>query len=78
MGGKIHHAEVATPQPGTDLVGDGFASVREASKFLSMSRAKIYQLMNARELAYAKFGRSRRVPWEGLRDFARRRLVAAS
>jgi excisionase family DNA binding protein len=75
--GRRNDQETTTPATGTDLVGHGFASILEAARFLAVSRAKVYQLMDARKLAFAKFGRSRRVPWEGLREYARRQLVAA-
>lgn len=37
--------------------------VQEVARFLSLSRAKIYQLMTAGELPYVKLGKSRRVRW---------------
>jgi excisionase family DNA binding protein len=58
-------------------VSGGFVTVREAEEFLSLSRAKIYALMDAGELRYAKFGRSRRLPWADLRMFAAESLVGA-
>ena len=60
----------------SSLVDDsGFATVPESARFLRLSRGKLYQLMDAHELAYAKFGRSRRIPWAALREFAERSLV---
>jgi excisionase family DNA binding protein len=57
------------------VVADGFASTREASEFLSVSRSKLYALMDSGDLQFAKFGKSRRVPWQSLRAFAARCLV---
>jgi excisionase family DNA binding protein len=57
------------------LVDEGFATVVEAAEFLRLSRAKVYLLMDARELSYAKFGKSRRVPRRALREYAERCLV---
>jgi excisionase family DNA binding protein len=59
------------------LIDDGFVTVPQAAAFLSLSRATVYALMDAGELAYAKFGRSRRVPRRALHDYAGRSLVKA-
>jgi excisionase family DNA binding protein len=59
-----------------DVVADGFASTAEACKFLSVSRAKLYAMMESRQLTYAKFGKSRRIPWHALHDLAARSLVS--
>jgi excisionase family DNA binding protein len=58
------------------LVGEGFAKVAEAVQFLGLSRAKIYQMMDAGDLVYAKFGKSRRIPRRALIELAERALVA--
>ncbi len=42
------------------------ARVPEVATFLAVSRSKIYAMMDAGELAYAKFGKSRRIPWEAV------------
>jgi excisionase family DNA binding protein len=59
-----------------ELIADGFARVPEAAEFLGVSRAKIYAMMEAGELAYAKFGRSRRVPRRALKELAAAAVVA--
>lgn len=64
--------KVESQAEGKDLVDDGFEDVAYAAGFLSLSRAKVYQLMEAGELAYAKFGRSRRIPKRALREYAAR------
>jgi len=61
----------------SSLVGDGFVDVVKAGEFLGLSRAKIYQLMETSELAYAKFGKSRRIPRRVLVDYANRSMVGA-
>jgi excisionase family DNA binding protein len=58
------------------LVGDGFALVNEAAQFLRVSRSKVYMLMDAGELPYARFGRNRRIPRRALMEYAERSLVA--
>ena len=62
---------------GGGLVDEGFARVGEACEFLGLSRATLYLLMDSGELKYAKFGKSRRLPWRGLREFAERSMVGA-
>jgi excisionase family DNA binding protein len=58
------------------VVQDGFAGVPEAQKYLGgLSRATIYNMMDAGDLVYAKFGRRRMIPWHALRQFAARNLV---
>jgi excisionase family DNA binding protein len=57
------------------VVADGFLSVPEAAHFLHLSRAKVYQLMDAGQLQYARFGRARRVPKRALVGFAEASLV---
>jgi excisionase family DNA binding protein len=67
----------ATEERDATVVGDGFATVPEAARFLGLSRAKLYQIMDNRELIYAKFGRSRRIPRRALHDYAKSCLVRA-
>ncbi len=59
------------------IIDAGFADVNEAAAFLSMARSSIYKLMDAGELTYAKFGKSRRIPWTALKAYAERCLVGA-
>ena len=60
------------------VIEDGFVKVPEAARFLNLSRAKVYLLMDAGELAYAKFGRSRRIPRRALMQYASHCLVPPS
>jgi excisionase family DNA binding protein len=57
-------------------VAEGFASLTEAGNYLSLSRATLYKLMDGNELAYARFGRARRIPWTSLKAFAAKALVS--
>jgi excisionase family DNA binding protein len=61
----------------TGTVGPAFATVVEAAKYLHVSRAKLYTMMDAQEIAYAKFGNCRRIPWAELRAYAERCTVRA-
>jgi excisionase family DNA binding protein len=60
-----------------EIVADGFATVTESCRFLGVSRATLYKMMDTNDLIYAKFGRSRRLPWTALKEFAGRCLVGA-
>jgi excisionase family DNA binding protein len=57
------------------IVEGGFVEVAEAAEFLCISRAKLYQLMDAGELAYCKFGRARRIPKRALYEYAQSKLI---
>ena len=59
------------------LVEDGLARVPEVEKFLGIGRSKIYQEMDAGRLVYAKIGRSRRIPWRAVREYAANSLMLA-
>lgn len=61
-----------------EMVSEGFVSVANAAKFLSVSRAKVYEMMAAGELAYAKFGKSRRLPLRALNEYAQRAITAGN
>lgn len=52
------------------LIADGLATVDEGSRFLSLGRSKLYDLMDAGKLQYCKIGKARRIPWEALRRLA--------
>ena len=60
----------ATAEKKPDLTADGFASIEEAADFLAASRSTVYLLMNTGKLRWAKIGKSRRIPWKALRQFA--------
>jgi excisionase family DNA binding protein len=75
--GEIAVKSNVTPPPDdpVSLAGEGFVDVVEAGEFLGLSRAKLYQLMDAGELRFAKFGKSRRIPRLALIQYAERCLV---
>jgi excisionase family DNA binding protein len=72
----IQLAERATPDMQQHR-GAGLASVKDAERYLGLSRATIYQLMEKGELRYAKIGRSRRIPWSALEQLVEKSMVAA-
>lgn len=49
-----------------NLIPAGLARVAEASAYLSISRPKLYLIMDAGELSYVKLGKSRRILWAEL------------
>ena len=58
-----------------EVVADGLLRISDASKFLGLSRSKLYQLMDRGELPFTKIGRSRRVPRKAVVEFAASRTV---
>lgn len=50
---------------------EGYATIEEGRNYLSLSRSKMYELLET-ELPTARFGRARRIPWTALREYARR------
>ena len=47
----------------------GFARITEAAEFLSMSRSKVYGLMDAGRLPFVRVDRCRRIRWSDLENF---------
>ncbi len=60
------------------LVADGLTSVTEAGRFLGLSRATLYVLMDGGELPYCKIRGARRIPRKALAELAERSLVSGS
>ncbi len=57
------------------IVSDGLASLPESVRFLSISRSKLYAVMERGELPYVRIGRCRRIPRRALIEFAAAHLV---
>jgi excisionase family DNA binding protein len=57
-------------QADLEIVQGGFVTVEEAKDYLRVCRAKVYALMEAGELPYAKVGKSRRIPRAALHAYA--------
>lgn len=51
--------------------------VTEVARHLSLSRSKIYLMMDAGELAYVKLGKSRRVPMAAVEKLVQDATVGA-
>jgi excisionase family DNA binding protein len=56
------------------IVADGLMTVPEAAEYLSISRSKLYEMMDSGELAYVKLGRCRRIQRRELIDLVSRQL----
>jgi excisionase family DNA binding protein len=66
---------LGTAEKSDELIKEGFAEVAEAQDYLRLSRASIYNLMTSGELPFARFGRTRRIPWRALYNFAARSMA---
>lgn len=51
--------------------------VSEVARHLSISRSKLYLMMEAGDLPFVKFGKSRRVPLEAVEKLVKESLVIA-
>ncbi|MFI5398499.1 MAG: helix-turn-helix domain-containing protein [Candidatus Binatia bacterium] len=69
-GGQHSPDASGTIEREVDMVQDGLAGVREAAKFLSLSRSTLYALMESGQLVYVKIGRARRIPRRALIELA--------
>lgn len=56
----------------------GLATVAEAAAFLSISRSKVYQLLQSQELNSICIGKSRRIPRQALIEFVEQQIGASS
>ncbi len=55
---------------------DGLRSVPFVANYLSVSRSKVYQMMDAGDLSYVKLGKSRRIPWAAVLKLVEESTVA--
>jgi excisionase family DNA binding protein len=56
----------------------GLQTVGAVAKFLSLSRSKVYQLMEQGELPYVKIGKSRRLRWADVNRLVDQSVVSRS
>ncbi|MEX0677435.1 MAG: helix-turn-helix domain-containing protein [Pirellulales bacterium] len=52
--------------------------VTEVARHLSLSRSKIYQMMDRGELPYVKLGKSRRVRWPDVERLVEQNTISRS
>jgi excisionase family DNA binding protein len=55
----------------------GLGRIQEVEKFLKVSRATIYSLMESGQLSYVKIGKSRRIPWDAVKQLILRNTITA-
>ena len=58
-----------------EVVAGGLDKVQEVARFLKLSVASVYKLMDKGDLPYVKIGRSRRIPHRAVVELAARNLV---
>ncbi len=56
----------------------GLRAVASVAKYLSLSRSKVYAMMDSGELPYVKLGKSRRVRWADVLKLVEQNTVARS
>jgi excisionase family DNA binding protein len=59
-----------------ERLAKGLAKTEDAQRFLNVSRAKLYGMMESGDLPYVKLGKSRRIRWEDLEDLIARNRVS--
>jgi len=64
-----------TTDDANDRLDSGLQPVSKVARFLSLSRSKVYSLMEAGELPYVKLGKSRRVRWADVLELVARNTV---
>ena len=66
------------PSQEGELVSEGLMRVPEAARFLSVSRAHVYSLMDRGELPWVKLGRARSIPRAAVTRLAAENLRGGS
>jgi excisionase family DNA binding protein len=73
---KSQRVDVSSAVLREEILEDaGFVTVPVAARYLQLSRAKLYQMMDAGDLKYCKFGKSRRIPRRALAELVEKCLV---
>ncbi len=61
-----------------EVAMQGVATLAEAGEFLKLSRSTLYGLMDSGQLAYSRFGKSRRIPWSELQRYVEASTTTAT
>jgi len=61
-----------------DTFADSLQPVTKVAAFLSLSRSKVYAMMDAGELPFVKFGKSRRIRWSDVQRLVDQNTIARS
>jgi excisionase family DNA binding protein len=62
----------------TTNMQEQFFRVSEVARQLAISRSKVYQLMDVGQLAYTKFGKSRRIRWSDIQKLINENTISRS
>jgi excisionase family DNA binding protein len=67
--------EIRKQKPDLEVVAEGMMTVAEVADALRLSRTTVYQLFETGQLAYCRFGRSRRIPKLAVLELAASKLT---
>lgn len=70
--------KVEERRPALPVEGAGLQPVRAVAEYLSLSRSKVYQLMEQGQLPYVKLGKSRRVQWSEVLKLVEQNTISVS
>jgi excisionase family DNA binding protein len=65
----------ATAKASTNPRPPVLVTVSEVARYLSVSRTKVYQMMELGDLPYVRLGRCRRIAWKDVDAFVARNRV---
>ena len=65
-----------TKQPSLVAPDKGLQPISAVATFLSLSRSKVYAMMETGQLPYVKFGKSRRVRWSDVTQLVENSVVS--
>jgi excisionase family DNA binding protein len=62
----------------SDKIQESLQPVTKVAAFLSLSRSKVYAMMDAGELPFVKFGKSRRIRWSDVQRLVDENTISRS
>ncbi len=62
----------------SDKIQESLQPVTKVAAFLSLSRSKVYAMMDAGELPFVKFGKSRRIRWSDVQRLVDQNTICRS
>jgi excisionase family DNA binding protein len=68
-GSDLARMDAATDNRNARAARTPLATVAEVARYLSISRSKLYQIMDNGTLPYIKMGKSRRMRWDDVESF---------
>ena len=61
-----------------DKIQESLQPVTKVAAFLSLSRSKVYAMMDAGDLPFVKFGKSRRIRWSDVQRLVDENTISRS